>query len=144
MALELSTHLSVPLTGKSCRSCLLKLRLHPHRHCDLQTIGFLGCFIQSSLSQNFCGRESGSLLRQPQRDAFSHVRAFRLLIYQSYLVWPSWSPTFISPHVGVVVVVFNFILWFLWLLCLMELDHIINVTENGSNAVFILHIQLEI
>ena len=110
----------------------------------VQTIGFFGCFIQSSLSQNFSGSEFRKVLRQPQRDTYSHVPAFRALIISRIFVWPSWSPLIISTHVRVVVVIFNFILWFLWLLCLMKLDHIINVTQNGPNAVFILHIQLEI
>ena len=121
-----------------------KAKVRPPTSCGLAHYRLLGCFYPKLALPDSPRMRIKIVLRQPQRDAVSHVRAFRFVIYHPYLLWAVLFSVIVSTHVGVVVVIFNFVLWFLWLLCLMELDHIINVTQNGPNAVFILHVQLKI
>ena len=121
-----------------------KAKVRPPRSCGLAYYRLLGCFYPRLALSDSPRMRIKIVLRQPQRDAVSHVRAFRSIIYQPYPLGAVLFSVIISTHVGVVVVIFNLILWFFWLLCLMELDHIINVTQDGPNTVFILHVQLEI
>ena len=136
--------ISHAFNGRRIRSVMLpRLRYVRPGPVALRTIGFLGASIQAR-SPRFSADENQNSALAATEDAISHVRAFRSIIYQPYPLGAVLFSVIVSTHVGVVVVIFNLVLWFFWLLCLMELDHIINVTQDGPNTVFILHVQLKI